>query len=317
MIRFWILQAILSLSESIDNSLNPPVIVPAKNSTSAVTDSRDWIEIIKFHNECQKSHDACSLEIDLDITVIRPGIFGFLLDMFSIDSVFDIAISSIDRTSAVHMMSPFEGPGTKLVLTITTSDDILVLFRNRNSHFAVTPYVLGDIFTSRDVFDLRSKYPDCQFPVYMQGICGACYADVVAGAGTDMACMAGNNRVKRLSPQPLISCSNLGGCSGGSPYLAALWTSTNGLLETTDCPFVSIQCEPEIDALGNGCIDCDRVMSGIPASAPSYHFSPIVLMPVGTDEGIRRHIQTRGSVMVIFEAHANFQEFFLRQPFGV
>jgi len=257
------------------------------------------------------------VEIDLDFTIFRSGIFGFVMDMFSIDSEFDIAIHGTSSPEGtVFMSSSFEGPSALITTTLETSDSLKVLFRNRNEFFSVRPIVIGDIFTSSDVLDLRSMYPTCTFPVYMQGICGACYADVVAGAGTDMVCIQGDERVRRLSPQPLVSCSNLGGCSGGSPYLAALWTADHGLYETADCPYVSSTCEPEIDQFADGCVSCKRILSTVSPLAKAYRFAPKVLLS-GSEAAMRRHIESYGPVMVIFDAHSNFQEYFFRNPFGI
>jgi hypothetical protein len=146
-------------------------------------------------------------------------------------------------------------------------------------------------------------------------MCGACYADVVAGAGTDELCIA-NNGVKvanKLSPQSIISCSGLGGCAGGSPYLAAEWTQDYGLRESSEFPFMSGQCSPHEDIDKDGCVRCDSNWLSLNSA---YRFRPVVLFG-GSEFAIRRHIETKGSVMVILVAHTNFQEYFFAHPFGI
>lgn len=202
------------------------------------------------------------------------------------------------------------------VVQLTSADPISIRVRNRNSWFSIKTCLLGEIFTSSEQYDLRSVFSSCPFPVYSQKLCGACYADVVAGAGTDALCVSngGNPVVSRLSPQGIISCANLGGCSGGSPYMATLWTQSHGLVEYSSSPFVSGACDPNHDVDKDGCVSCRKVITL--NADQSYHFRPVVLMPASNYE-IRKRIENHGSVMVIFDAHVNFQEFFQAHPFGI
>ena len=295
--------------DEINNTGNPPIVNIASDPPSL----DDWIEVARFSTKSISNKPT--IEVHLDMTVLRTGVVGTLLDLFLVSSVFDVAITTPDRLHVITS-NPYEGSSAMIEVTIEEYSSIVVLFRNRNTFCSVVPMVLGEIFSSADVFDLRAKYSKCLFPIYMQGICGSCYADVVAGAGTEVACIAGKSGLTQLSPQPLVSCSNLGGCSGGSPYLAALWTANHGLVEQDQCPYESTQCDPAIDVEKNGCFKCSLVENELKMAKKRYYFSPVVIQS-SSEYAMRRRIESGGSVMVIFDAHANFQEFFQKHPFGI
>ena len=288
-----------------------PVIPPCSNWTDVYTyqvDKRLFFGQIK----------PVPLEIDIDVRAFRQTIAGEVVDLFSavLSSRFDVEILSgnsvlLNRTSESDSIVSISQ-----VVQLTSADPISIRVRNRNSWFPIKTCLLGEIFTSSEQYDLRSLFPSCPFPVYSQQLCGACYADVVAGAGTDTLCVrnGGNPVVSRLSPQGIISCANLGGCAGGSPYMATLWTQSHGLVDYSSCPFVSGTCDPNHDVDKDGCVSCRKVL---PLNiAPSYHFRPVVLRPASEYE-IRKRIENHGLVMVIFDAHVNFQEFFQTHPFGI
>lgn len=299
--------------EEINNTADPPVVGIASDPYSPITNVADWIQIATFSTKTIS--DKPSIEIDLDITVLRTGLVGNFLDIFQVSSVFDIAIATADRSRLISS-NPYEGFSALVEMTIENYHSIVVLFRNRNSYASVVPMTMGEIFSNSDVFDLRTKFPQCSFPIYMQGICGSCYAEVVAGTATEVACIAGNSGVIQLSPQPLVSCSNLGGCNGGSPYLAAMWTANHGLVEQDQCPYESTQCDPGSDVNKDGCFECSRVEKELRFAKRRYYFSPVVMTSM-SEYAIRRRIESGGSVMVIFDAHMNFQEFFQKHPFGI
>ena len=274
-----------------------------------------WTAVYSF--PCLKSD---SVEIDIDVHAYRSGIVGTILDVFSlvIPSNFDLELRGNDNSTVLYSTSFNQSLSTlSAVVKSSPQSPVSIWIRNRNEWLSIEPWLVGEIIHSSDQFDLRSKFPSCPFPVYSQQMCGACYADVVAGAGTDDLCISndGSPVAKKLSPQPIVSCSNLGGCAGGSPYLAAQWTSSNGLTEVSNCPFMSGTCAPQDDSGKDGCVECDAGKM-FPFNALSYRFRPIALYP-NSEYAIRRHIETQGSVMVIFIAHTNFQEFFSSRPFGI
>ena len=278
-----------------------------KNLTS-VPPLSQWV--VLFDYAVEKSN----VEIDVELEVRREGLVGSWLDIFSIllPSLTELSIVSGNST-VLH--EKFQGPIISLSVPISVeSNSIQMRMKNLNTFFSVSPNISGEIVTQQ--FDLRAQFPSCPFPIYSQQLCGACYADVVAGAGTDDLCISnkGKKMIDRLSPQPIISCSHLGGCGGGSPYLAALWAQSNGLTKYEDSPFVSGQCSPSDDVERDGCVTCESVLSSFTNEV--YRFRPVVLAP-NSELAIRKHIEQKGSVMVIFNAHANFQSFFAISPFAV
>ncbi len=292
----------------------PVVVEIADSLDSPISDASDWIELARINLSSAKKS---SWEIDLHLETSSVGLLGSIVDWFD-PPEFDLVFSDKARQHLVYNDSFF---ANAVDISWTTSEDaftspIFVLFRNRNILFKQTPVVSGQAVSNSDVFDLRSRYPQCTFPVYMQGLCGACYADVVAGAGTDAVCLSEGTPISQLSPQPMVSCGNLGGCAGGSPYLAALWTQHHGLVDQATCPYVSDTCEPDKDEGKNGCVKCDRIGFERMLNVDTYWFRPVVIAS-DSESAMRRHLEASGSVMVIFEAHANFQEFFVQHPFRV
>lgn len=299
----WVLLAVIAQAAEID-------------ITSSTILAGQWNTVLTF----PVSRGSKSVELDLDIYAHRSGIVGWIVDLFDlfIPSSFSVKVTDENGTRLGDQFV-FNRTVESLSAVIPVgvhAESLRLLIKNQNTFFTIEPRVFGQIFSSSDQFDLRTAFPSCPFPVYSQQMCGACYADVVAGAGTDELCMtnSGSPLVNRLSPQPIISCAGLGGCAGGSPYLATVWTQSHGLWESSECPYMSGKCYPEDDVGKNGCIDCKSL--GIPKLAGSYRFRPIVLMR-GSESAIRKHIQQNGSVMVIFVAHANFQEYFHIHPFGI
>jgi cathepsin B len=305
--KWWVLSVLLGLAAGLEVDFTGPV-VPANNS--------EWTFVTSWNFP-----QAVSVEMELDLHAYRAGIIGKTIDVFSImlPSHYSVRITGNDnRTVLFHREFNESRTSVSAVIQIPQSSpsSISLFIQNQNTLFAIKPWIVGEVFSSSDQFDLRTKFPACPFPVYSQLMCGACYADVVAGSGTDELCIAnaGNPIASKLSPQPIISCSNLGGCSGGSPYLAAQWTLEHGLIEHRDCPYQSGQCTPQDDVDRDGCVSCKAL--GFPWNTMSYKFKPIPLYPK-SEYAIRKHIKTRGSVMVIFVAHTNFQEFFYTHPFGI
>jgi cathepsin B len=300
----WVLLIVHAVS-AVEVDVTGPVIDPS---------ATEWTRVYVIQNNV-----SGSVEIDLDVHAYRSGIIGSSIDVFSLlfPSHYDVQIRSGSPKEIVVFNQSFNTSlGSISTVVPAQTGPIGIWLRNRNSVFSIQPWLNGEVFSSSSQFDLRTRYPACPFPVYSQQMCGACYADVVAGAGTDDLCIsnAGSPIASKLSPQSIISCSNLGGCAGGSPYLAAQWTANNGLTELKDCPFQSGQCAPSDDYERDGCVACSALrMTNL---ASSFRFSPIALYP-GSEYAMRNHIETRGSVMVIFVAHTNFQEFFYTHPFGV
>ena len=275
-----------------------------------------WTPLYTYAGE---NRGGASLEMDLAIVVSRVGLIGQFVDLFDllIPSSFDLALFDDGAADPIYLTHHHTSSATISTILQNAKGPLRIEFRNNNSFFAVTPIITGQIFSSEEQYDLRTRFPSCPFPVYSQQLCGACYADVVAGSGTDALCIAngGSPVATRLSPQPIISCANLGGCAGGSPYLAAIWTETHGLVEYSASPFVSSRCDPVDDVDLDGCVGCKSVMPFSP-KVREFHFKPVVL--TGNSEyAIRRRIQAGGSVMVIFDAHMNFQMFFQTRPFGI
>ena len=270
----------------------------------------DWVSVWSY----QLEEETGNIEIDLHLEVFRTGIFGTVIDFF-FPSTTQISIVS-DRNFELYGET-IQGNSVSVSALVVPkkAKSIDILFKNRNTFFPISLVLSGEIASASDQFDLRAAFPACPFPVYSQQMCGACYADVVAGAGTDDLCISNNGKaiVDRLSPQPILSCASLGGCNGGSPYLAALWAQTNGLTKYDDCPYLSGQCSPVEDLDRDGCVKCKSVNIRF---APVYHLRPIILSP-NSEYAIRKHIKLKGSVMVIFDAHANFQTFFSQKPFAV
>ena len=283
--------------------------VPIANSlNSSVTDRSDWVTLYQY-----KPRAAGYLEADLHISVRREGLAGSLLDFFSnlIPPSFDLAVVEADRvlfSQTLHSAEAAVGTTVK-----ASGSTIEVLLRNRNQIFSLQAQVHGQIFAEADLFDLRKQFPNCSFPVYAQGRCGACYADVVAGSGSDAVCVETGKSIS-LSPQSIVSCARLGGCGGGAPFLAAQWAQHHGLWETSVCPYLSGTCDAGQDFQQNGCIACNAVTRSPPAE--SFRFRPVPMTPESELE-MRDRIRGGGSVMVIFDAHTNFQEFFHAHPFGI
>lgn len=285
-----------------------------QSNENPISPLSDWVLIYKY----QVGGKQDSVEMDVNLRVKRNGFLGTALDFISFffPSEFEISLVSGEHNVLYHeRISGNSVAISRVLLPETKSQSIEILVKNLNTYFSLTPQLSGEIFTSSEQFDLRTQFASCTFPIYSQQMCGACYADVVAGAGTDDLCISNNgkNEVARLSPQPIISCSSLGGCNGGSPYLAALWVETNGLSRYEDCPYLSGQCSPAEDVERDGCISCNSVSNNF---AKVYRFRPIVL-PTNSEYAIIKHLQQKGSVMVIFNAHANFQPFFSMRPFAI
>ena len=242
------------------------------------------------------------IEINLNLLVSRIGVFGTLLDWMFVPS--DTLVDIVDGEG----QKVFSQTSNALISTSVNSSKVQIYVTNLNTYFSINVVLVGQVLS--DILDLRKVYPQCVFPVYSQGACGACYADVVAGSGSDALCTSGISGVGILSPQPIVSCSELGGCNGGSPYLAALWVHKNGIEETNVCPYTSNTCRS--DFAKNGCVECSSLkLNNLPRK---FFFKPIILH---SEDEMRRKISNGGSVMVIFDAHVNFQEFFFRHPYGL
>ncbi|KAF4696251.1 hypothetical protein FOZ60_001376 [Perkinsus olseni] len=199
-----------------------------------------------------------------------------------------------------------------LVVTkwIPDSLGVSIWVRNDNRLCSVETRLVGEIYRPREHFDARIEWPQCPFPVAMQGMCGSCFAIVVSTVGTDRVCVENERLIRRsrpplstaeiekqrstypkkLSPQPILSCGNLGGCGGGSPFLAIQYSQRNGLPDSEHCPYLSAGCTQEA-------------------------FSYQILAP--NEAVMMRTVQETGSVIVSFRAHANFQEFFMFNRFGL
>ncbi|KAF4691908.1 hypothetical protein FOZ63_019959 [Perkinsus olseni] len=166
-------------------------------------------------------------------------------------------------------------------------------------------------------------------------MCGSCFAIVVSTVGTDRVCVENERLIRRsrpplstaeiekqrstypkkLSPQPILSCGNLGGCGGGSPFLAIQYSQRNGLPDSEHCPYLSAGCTQEMDDRRDGCHKCSELGLGSAKILPLYHFHPVILAP--NEAVMMRTVQETGSVIVSFRAHANFQEFFMFNRFGL
>jgi hypothetical protein len=86
--------------------------------------------------------------------------------------------------------------------------------------------------------DWRSKYDehghaqDFTAPARSQGHCGSCYAMAIAAAAESRIRIKSGNKDKAvISPQQMLSCSNLNqGCLGGYPFLLAKHAHEQGLV---------------------------------------------------------------------------------------
>jgi hypothetical protein len=305
----------LRIVSSVPIATPVQVVEVANDLDSPITDISDWVELVRLNLPAKTA-----TELDLHIESHNIGLIGSVVDWF-LPGEFDVVITDPNRSSvlfnhtfdsiSVDISQVFGGERVRDYPSV-----ILVLFRNRNLVFKQRVSLSGQLVSSASMFDLRRVAPQCPFPIYMQGMCGACYADVVAGAGTDMVCLSGKTSVQKLSPQPLVSCANIGGCAGGSPYMGALWTQHNGLVDLGVCPYVSGDCEPDRDSEKNGCVDCAKVKTEGFFGAVAYRFRPIVI-PATSESAMRRHLEEKGPIMVIFDAHVNFQDFFQNHPFGI
>lgn len=257
-----------------------------------------------------------SVEVDVDISVYRTGVLGSMLDVFKMVLPSNFSVSVRVGKEDMYMQSFNTSIARISVVVPGKGSPVSLCMQNSNTFFPIQTVVSGEIVLSSNQFDLRSEFPDCPFPVYSQQMCGACYADVVAGAGTDDLCFSNGGKpiATKLSPQSIISCAGLGGCAGGSPYLATIWTQNTGLVEAAQCPYMSGTCAPQNDRDKDGCVDCKSLH--VPNFSQSYKFRPVIIFSA-SEFAIRRHIEQRGSVMVIFIAHANFQEFFYAHPSGI
>ena len=285
-------------ANSMEIDTLPVVVQIANDVSSLVTNKSDWKKIYEYSKKG-------STELDFQIHTSRTSLIGSVLNTmfwYFFPPTFDVAITNMNRTE-IFFQQEFHQYDPNL--NIVVNGPFILLVRNLNTIFPLSIWLVGQVVAESDIFDLRKKRAQCNFPVYSQGTCGACYADVVAGTGSDFLCN------KTLSPQPIVSCSRLGGCNGGSPYLAAQWAQQHGLDEEALFPYKSNTCTPSQDLQKDGCVTCSpQYESG------RFRFKPVVIPPY-SEESMKRHISEGGSIMVIFDAHANFQEFFKAHPYGL
>jgi hypothetical protein len=84
--------------------------------------------------------------------------------------------------------------------------------------------------------------PDKLSPIQNQADCGSCFAFSACSVLADrMAIKSRGVFNQNLSVQQLLSCSNRGGCDGGSPEEALLWISQTGTLLGTEQAFPYVQ----------------------------------------------------------------------------
>jgi cathepsin B len=171
-------------------------------------------------------------------------------------------------------------------------------------------------------FDARAQWPNCSFPIYDQGPCGACWAMGLVGVMSDAACTQHGEDVQ-LAPQPILSCAQCGhGCRGGGGrhYNGRVvydefddcfaWVKKIGLPEENQCPYKSAGCSSDEDA-DDGCVTCPT------CEAKLWYFDqvrvgagPAALIPGGRVGAMMRQIQQSGSVLSSFTVYHNFMYYF-------
>jgi len=179
----------------------------------------------------------------------------------------------------------------------------------------------------------RSLFPEsfnsvgvgkCSTSILNQGRCGSCWAFSATGALTDRYCIYSGNLTDTsnlvLSPQPLISCSNITGngydnaCGGGAMVVAWNFLAQSGTTTcASDCkagcsPYKSANCQN--DPKHNGCFPCTSTCS---SGMPSRYFSPNYgrIMSVN---GMMQAIQADGPVQTCFGVYENFHSYNIGNP---
>ncbi|KAF4674929.1 hypothetical protein FOL47_008518 [Perkinsus chesapeaki] len=283
------------------------------------------------------SQGKTGVQVDVVLTYHVSGYFPCFGAGIGSASSLTLVITPPDDALTVLVETKVVSDSRPLVVTkwIPDSLGVSIWVRNDNRLCSVETKLVGEIYRPRDHFDARIEWPECPFPVAMQGMCGSCFAIVVSTVGTDRVCVENERLIRRsrrplpadeiekqrstypkqLSPQPILSCGNLGGCGGGSPFLAIQYSQRNGLPDSEHCPYLSAACTQEMDGRRDGCHKCSELGLGSSKILPLYHFRPVILAP--NEAVMMRTVQETGSVIVSFRAHANFQEFFMFNRFGL
>ncbi|KAF4660651.1 hypothetical protein FOL46_006057 [Perkinsus olseni] len=324
--------------------LLPTMSVHAERIQSrALISAGHWSRLAKFHLLRHwnpggfASEGKSGVQVDAVLTYHASGYFPCFGAGIGSASSLTLVITPPDDALTVLVETKVVSDSRPLVVTkwIPDSLGVSIWVRNDNRLCSVETRLVGEIYRPREHFDARIEWPQCPFPVAMQGMCGSCFAIVVSTVGTDRVCVENERLIRRsrpplstaeiekqrstypktLSPQPILSCGNLGGCGGGSPFLAIQYSQRNGLPDSEHCPYLSAGCTQEMDDRRDGCHKCSELGLGSAKILPLYHFHPVILAP--NEAVMMRTVQETGSVIVSFRAHANFQEFFMFNRFGL
>ena len=94
-----------------------------------------------------------------------------------------------------------------------------------------------------DEWDWRNRHGENWITsVKNQGGCGSCWAFATAGATESLVNLYFNQQLDLdLSEQDLLSCSGAGDCSGGYPYIALDYITSNGIVDEGAFPYTKTE----------------------------------------------------------------------------
>lgn len=149
-------------------------------------------------------------------------------------------------------------------------------------------------------FDARAQWPGLLHPIRDQKHCGSCWAFSATEVLGDRFSIATGKSSPALSPQELISCSDLNmGCNGGTTITAWLYFRMHGLVSDGCLPYAS----------GNGTVpSCATSCRNGEDFTHSRVWASSSYAILGADHQ-KQEIMTHGPIQVAFFVYASFMSY--------
>eukprot|EP00055_Hartaetosiga_balthica_P002209 m.3073 g.3073 ORF g.3073 m.3073 type:complete len:634 (-) comp2014_c0_seq1:97-1998(-) len=346
-------QWVVILSSFPDGTTSPHLQVNMTNSAS-----EGWVKSIVTEGKVLVTGAALG-DIVCLVTANAASFNGLASNFIATDSSMDALLLNRDMrvpiinafsTNTIAVISGgyskmFPSGSVQVVLQNPTASSVNRFWAKYyskvyGSGLLVTSYASGPMLQAafmtqsvplEDSFDGEVFWPNAFDKILNQEQCGSCFIFSTTEALAFRAVLSQVMPTKFIiSPEPVVSCADIGGCNGG--YLSDVYDfmKFNGSTSCTDActtgcaPYVSGSCTEGKDTKGDGCVECMGNMCRETEKewedyffAQDYYELEYSNQYALADAMLRLDLTINGPSPTCFTIYNNFYTFFQDQPLGI